>query len=84
MLYWYLADGRPALLAQMERMMDVALRRMQDPIKHRVCPVEDPSVHIAEVVVNGKAWTDYDAEKRTVNLPAGEGMKVRVVLTNVP
>jgi len=55
----------------------------QRPIKHRVCPVEDPSVHIAEVVVNGKAWTDYDAEKRTVNLPAGEGMKVRVVLANV-
>ena len=53
------------------------------PIKHRVCPVEDPSVHIAEVAVNGKEWTDYDAEERSVNLPAGEGMKVRVVLANV-
>jgi mannobiose 2-epimerase len=31
MLYWYLADGRPALLSQMERTMDVALRRMQAP-----------------------------------------------------
>jgi len=48
-----------------------------------VCPVEDPSVHIAEVAVNGKEWTDYDAEERSVNLPAGEGMKVRVVLANV-
>lgn len=54
----------------------------QDPIKHRVCPVEDPSVHIAEVAVNGQVWTDYDAAQRTVNLPAGKEMQVRVALTN--
>ena len=54
----------------------------EHPIKHRVCPVEDPSVHIAEVAVNGQIWTDYNAEKRTVNLPAGEGMQVWVELKN--
>lgn len=53
------------------------------PIKHLVCPVEDPSVHIAEVTVDGEAWTDYDARERAVGLPAGEDMKVRVVLSNM-
>jgi len=53
----------------------------ENPIVHRVCPVESPSVHLAEVAVNGKAWTDYDAKERTVNVPAGES-KVRVVLSN--
>jgi hypothetical protein len=52
------------------------------PIKHLVCPVEDPSVHIAEVTVDGEAWTDYDARERAVSLPAGKDMKVRVVLSN--
>ena len=51
------------------------------PVKHFVCPVEDPSVRIGEATVNGEVWSDYEAEKRTVRLPAGEDMKVRVVLT---
>jgi len=52
--------------------------------KHFVCPVEDPSVHIVEVTVDGKPWTEYHAEERTVSLPAGEHVKVRVVLTGAP
>ncbi|MCK5734808.1 MAG: AGE family epimerase/isomerase [Candidatus Latescibacteria bacterium] len=49
--------------------------------EHLVCPVEDPAVHIAEATLDGKAWTDFDAVKRSVSLPAGKQMKLRVVLT---
>ena len=52
------------------------------PLKHFMCPVEDMSVRIDEVTVDGEVWTDYDARQRAVSLPAGKDMKVRVVLSN--
>ncbi|MFH1008718.1 MAG: AGE family epimerase/isomerase [Candidatus Latescibacterota bacterium] len=51
------------------------------PMAHRVSPVEDPSVHIVEVTVDGKVWADFDAQERSIRLPAGTDRKVRVVLS---
>ncbi len=51
--------------------------------KLRVAPDLLPpgSVRITEVWVNDQPYTDFDAEALTVNLPAGEEVRVRVRLT---
>jgi mannose/cellobiose epimerase-like protein (N-acyl-D-glucosamine 2-epimerase family) len=54
--------------------------RLDGPKKHFVSLVEDPSVQIAGVRINGKPWTDFDAQERSVTLPAGKKMKVEVTL----
>jgi len=51
------------------------------PGKHFVSPVADPSVRIASVIMDGKSWTDFDAAKRSVDIPAGAGHAVVVTFS---
>ena len=48
--------------------------------KFFVSPIDDPSVRIAGVKVNGRPWTEFDAGERSVVLPAGQGLKAEVTL----
>lgn len=41
--------------------------------------LEDKSVIITGVEIDGKTWTDFNAEEGSIALPAGAKMKVRVV-----
>lgn len=43
-----------------------------------VSPIDDPSVQITGVRVNGQPWTGFDARERSIVLPAGNGLKVEV------
>ena len=55
--------------------------KLDGPKKHFVSPVDDPSVQMAGVRINGNPWTDFDAQERSVTLPAGEDLKVEVTLS---
>ena len=50
------------------------------PRKRFVSLVDDPSVTVSAVKVNGQAWADFDAAERSVTLPAGEKLEVQVTL----
>jgi mannose/cellobiose epimerase-like protein (N-acyl-D-glucosamine 2-epimerase family) len=52
--------------------------RLDGPKKHFVSPVDDASVQIAEVRINGNPWTDFDAQERSVTLPAGKDLKLEI------
>jgi mannose/cellobiose epimerase-like protein (N-acyl-D-glucosamine 2-epimerase family) len=54
--------------------------KLDGPKNHFVSLVEDPSVQIGGVRINGKPWTDFDAQERSVTLPAGKNMNVEVTL----
>ncbi|MFB6218297.1 MAG: AGE family epimerase/isomerase [Halobacteriaceae archaeon] len=51
---------------------------------HRVSPVDDPRVGIERVTVDGDDWTEFDADERSVTLPAGSDLDVAVTLRPVP
>ena len=46
--------------------------------KHYVNLLEDPSVMIKSVEIDGKEWADFKADEGYVTLPAGRNMKVKV------
>jgi len=48
--------------------------------KHFVSLIDDPSVQIAGVKINGQTWTQFDASERSVTLPEGKNLKVEVLL----
>lgn len=48
--------------------------------KHFVSPVEDPSVHIEAVQINGKSWEAFNPQERYVILPEGKNLKMEVTL----
>lgn len=48
--------------------------------KHFVSPVEDPSVHIKKVKINGKPWKAFNPQERYVILPEGKDLKMEVTL----
>jgi|WetSurMetagenome_2_1015567.scaffolds.fasta_scaffold00403_4 mannose/cellobiose epimerase-like protein (N-acyl-D-glucosamine 2-epimerase family) len=52
--------------------------------KHFVSIIEDPSVRIISVKINGKQWKSFDAAERSVILPAGKDIKLEVTLGNNP
>jgi mannose/cellobiose epimerase-like protein (N-acyl-D-glucosamine 2-epimerase family) len=54
--------------------------KLDGPKKHFVSPVDDPSVQIAGVRINGKPWTDFSAQERSVTLPAEKDMNLEVTL----
>lgn len=75
MLYLNLyVNGKPAVL-------HFKLNGDASAEKHFVSPVDDPSVHIAGVKINGRAWTKFDSEDRSVTLPGGKDLKVEVTLS---
>lgn len=43
-----------------------------------VSPIDDPSVQITGVRVNGRTWTGFDARERSIVPPAGNELKVEV------
>ena len=43
-------------------------------------PIEDLSVKIEEVTINGKNWTDFNKDEGYINLPDFEKVKMKVVL----
>lgn len=45
-------------------------------------PIEGPGVRIARVEVNGRSWTDFDAEEGSIDLPASGPARVKVVLVS--
>ena len=48
--------------------------------KHFVSLLEDPSVIISKVSINGKEWKSFDPAERSVTLPAGKDLKMKVIL----
>ncbi|MBI2924300.1 MAG: AGE family epimerase/isomerase [Verrucomicrobia bacterium] len=72
--YLYLnlyVNGQPAKL-------HFHLRRAKAGAKHFVSLLEDPAVRISGVSINGQPWPDFDAQERSVTLPAGD---VKMVVT---
>ncbi len=51
-----------------------------DGVRHFVTIVEDPAVKIQSVTVNGKAWTRFQRNDGSIELPKGANLKVKVVL----
>ena len=49
--------------------------------KHYVSLVDDPSVCIGGVEIGGEAWTDFNAEERSVTLPEGKNLQMKITLT---
>ena len=56
------------------------LRDTKPLAKHFVSLVEDPSVQISAVKINGEPWTDFNAQKRCVILPESKEIKMEVTL----
>lgn len=51
------------------------------PRKHYVSLVDDPSVQVGGVRIDGKPWENFDAAERSVTLPAGrKDLEVEVTL----
>jgi mannose/cellobiose epimerase-like protein (N-acyl-D-glucosamine 2-epimerase family) len=48
--------------------------------KHFVSLAEDPSVTITSVIINGKEWKSFDPVERSVTLPEGINLKMKVTL----
>lgn len=48
--------------------------------RHFVSLAEDPSVIISSVSINGEEWKSFDPAERSVILPAGKDLKVKVIL----
>jgi len=48
--------------------------------KHFVSLAEDPSVIISEVEINDKHWNKFDPAERSVSLPEGKNLKMKVTL----
>lgn len=49
--------------------------------KHFVSIVEDSSVQIIAVKINGKPWKSFDADERSVDLPEGKDLLIEVTLS---
>jgi hypothetical protein len=78
--YLYLklyVDRKPAVL-------HFLLRDTKSQSKHFVSLVEDPSVQIGAVKINGKPWTSFDARERYVILPEGNEVELEVTLIPFP
>lgn len=58
------------------------LRDTRSQSRHLVSPVEDPSVHIGAVKINGAVWTSFNTRERDVILP--EAREVNLEVTLVP
>ena len=54
------------------------------PRKRFVSLVDDPTVPVTAVTVEGEAWQEYDAEERSVTLPPGPAATVTVTLGGRP
>lgn len=57
--------------------------QVQDPVAGErlyPSPVEDPDVRIARVEINGRDWTDFDAEAGFITLPGDGPLRVTAVL----
>ena len=54
--------------------------KLDGPKKHFVSPVSDSEVQITGVRINGKPWANYDAQERSITLPAGKNIDVEVKL----
>lgn len=48
--------------------------------KHFVSLVEDPSVSLISVTINGTEWKSFDKAERSVTLPEGNNLKMKVTL----
>ena len=53
---------------------------LDGPKKHFVSPVDDPSVQIQEVRINGNSWAAFNSQERSIDLPEGKSLKVEVTL----
>lgn len=58
--------------------------RLDGPSVHFVSLVDDPAVRISAVTMDGKPWTDFDAAKRSVAVPAGKAHAVEVTFVPGP
>ena len=48
--------------------------------KHYVSLVDDPSVRIGGVKIGDESWTDFNAEERSVTLPEGKNLRMKITL----
>lgn len=54
--------------------------KLDGPARHLVSFVDDPSVRIEAVKMDGRPWKDFDARDRSVSVPPGAGHVVEVTL----
>lgn len=45
------------------------------------CPIEDKTVKLDKVMINGQNFSDFNREKTYVNLPAAGKIKMKVTLS---
>lgn len=57
-----------------------AIQSQKSQFKHSVSLVEDRDIEIKKVVVNGKDWTNFDAEQGYLILPEGRTFMIKVTL----
>jgi len=55
----------------------------EGPGKRFVSLIDDPSVKVSEVKVDGRRWDGFDPDERSVELPEGKGLKVEVRLEGI-
>ena len=48
--------------------------------KHYVSLVDDPSVRIGGVKIGDESWTDFNTEERSVTLPEGKNLRMKITL----
>jgi hypothetical protein len=58
--------------------------KLDGPGKHLVSFVDDPTVRIAAVTIDGKPWRKFDASRHLVTIPEGTGHSVVVTLSPGP
>lgn len=44
-------------------------------------PIEDKTVKLEKVTINGKNWSDFNREEGYVNLPESQNVKMKVILS---
>jgi len=56
------------------------IKNSQAGTKHFVSIIEDPSVQVIAVKMNGKPWKSFNAGERSVDLPEGKDLSLEVTL----
>jgi hypothetical protein len=58
--------------------------RLDGPADHPVSLVDDPAVTVSAVTIDGRPWSEFDARRRLVTVPAGHGHAVEVTFAPPP
>ncbi|HOW39124.1 MAG TPA: AGE family epimerase/isomerase [Bacteroidales bacterium] len=60
--------------------LNFCISKADEGEKHYVSLAESPDVIIDKVTIDGKVWSSFDSEDRSVTLPQGNNLKITVTL----